>query len=1042
MSLDPEADLRRILFETPSGPRQLTALLPILPQSLMAFAGFVATSMLIEDPQGISSAIDNVARRLSTEERDRFLAEAVQEGFHRPSRAALVPDHLVRTAVNATQQIGPYGSLFGRTILLSRLSEPERTAGLADLLETIGRRGDVATNELVLSVMLPHLLAARQPVLQLIDERLREGQAPSGELLLAVALSVPPAEAERLLNAWSSIVPTNLRLELAGRMLPGLPESVQWRLALELVSAAPARPAHDRARFLLAASAYVDPDTRNSMQPVVLEAAQAIEADSDRAEILAEFASIAEGPVLMQLSNVASGLQQRRARDSVLRRLRGRGVLTPGFEPDQVPDLDQIFALVARLPEATWHEMANSYLAHLLEQWADIPQAAAPPPPPSVAVAPSALESPTRGAEEVLTEVMPWDIRRQDGPSAPPAPPAPSPSVSVRDRLVSTGFAAHDAPDTPLESKQALAPAQAYYFWFSLAPSLQPGAIERLATPLPVEQLPVGTRLSVVLYGFEDGLEFPGDEDIGELVLDATGSFRVATQPARDLSTVKPELLERRLFFSVRTPATPGLARLRCNVYCQGVLLESRLVQAVVGPADDVTATPALQATVDYTLSRSLDALMLRDLSPHRLCVLMNDNGDGTHGLRLYSTHGVELMKRDTRLSEFELQGLIDVTRRSLRRVAWGDETDWTDDKRYRYADDRRDMPRLIADLARLAVAGYRVYTRLVYSLAGSERATLERLLRESASVQIAARESATAYVPAALIYDCHWDTNAFPISTTQYRMCSTFETWLLSAAPVDECPCLHGSCPTRIESEAIRADRSRLMAELGPVICPSGFWGFRHAMGFPLSVGDTDDAPLTISVRGAPSLTAGIWKDFDAWPNHEQWLRANGRQLDVAASRQDLLRLLRADRPHVVYFFCHGGVAADGSPCLFVGGPDDSGITPDNLESNGIIWESPQPLVFINGCKTTALEPRLAFEFVSSFVRELRAAGVIGTEITVFEHLASNFGEALLDAFFRGIPIGEAVRQARLDLLAKGNPLGLVYIPFVIASLKMLVEP
>jgi hypothetical protein len=51
---------------------------------------------------------------------------------------------------------------------------------------------------------------------------------------------------------------------------------------------------------------------------------------------------------------------------------------------------------------------------------------------------------------------------------------------------------------------------------------------------------------------------------------------------------------------------------------------------------------------------------------------------------------------------------------------------------------------------------------------------------------------------------------------------------------------------------------------------------------------------------------------------------------------------------------------------------------------------------------------------------------------------LATAFAEECLRRFLDGAPIGEAVRDARLALLAQGNPLGLAYIPFVIASLRL----
>jgi hypothetical protein len=46
------------------------------------------------------------------------------------------------------------------------------------------------------------------------------------------------------------------------------------------------------------------------------------------------------------------------------------------------------------------------------------------------------------------------------------------------------------------------------------------------------------------------------------------------------------------------------------------------------------------------------------------------------------------------------------------------------------------------------------------------------------------------------------------------------------------------------------------------------------------------------------------------------------------------------------------------------------------------------------------------------------------------------------LRRFFNGDKIGDAVRGARLKILKDGNPLGLVYIPYVIAGLHLVQSP
>ncbi|HWJ41113.1 MAG TPA: CHAT domain-containing protein, partial [Candidatus Limnocylindrales bacterium] len=90
------------------------------------------------------------------------------------------------------------------------------------------------------------------------------------------------------------------------------------------------------------------------------------------------------------------------------------------------------------------------------------------------------------------------------------------------------------------------------------------------------------------------------------------------------------------------------------------------------------------------------------------------------------------------------------------------------------------------------------------------------------------------------------------------------------------------------------------------------------------------------------------------------------------------------------------------------------------------------------NGCRTTSVTPEEALNLVNPLVTNSGASGVIGTEITVFESLATAFAEAFFEEFVvKKHAAGEAVRRARLQLLKKKrNPLGLVYIPFVLPGL------
>jgi hypothetical protein len=92
---------------------------------------------------------------------------------------------------------------------------------------------------------------------------------------------------------------------------------------------------------------------------------------------------------------------------------------------------------------------------------------------------------------------------------------------------------------------------------------------------------------------------------------------------------------------------------------------------------------------------------------------------------------------------------------------------------------------------------------------------------------------------------------------------------------------------------------------------------------------------------------------------------------------------------------------------------------------------------VFINGCHTAELTPDALVSFVDIF-SGLRAAGVIGTEVTLHQQIANEAAKHFLGSFLVGKPVGEALRIMRAQFLKKGNLMGLAYTPYCSASLKL----
>jgi hypothetical protein len=328
----------------------------------------------------------------------------------------------------------------------------------------------------------------------------------------------------------------------------------------------------------------------------------------------------------------------------------------------------------------------------------------------------------------------------------------------------------------------------------------------------------------------------------------------------------------------------------------------------------------------------------------------------------------------------------------------------------------------------------------------GESRADeLTTLMRTPGSVQIALLGSPRSVPPAALIYDYDLEGGR---KLAEYSICDQFLADLERPVGLRDAICFTGECPNRTGHTT--------------VICPSGLWGYRHSIGLPVSLRAQEewsqdsssgseepdlsgDPPGEIGLMGALQIAVGVSTDPDLkeWPQHEIALRALTPDLGwhFANTRTDTLDVLKTANPHIVYFYCHGGVANQ-RPFIQVGPKNDEAIYSSDLRAVHVKWRAPRPLVFINGCHTTALEPREAHELVSGFVTIARASGVIGTEITIFEPLAREFAEAFLRAFVGGASAGEAIRTARLDLLQRANPLGLAYTAYALANLRIAGPP
>jgi hypothetical protein len=998
--------------------RALAAIAPHLPEALLSRA--LAITEGVEEGNSRARALAAIAPHLPEALLSKALATALalpELVYQEDPLSAMVPrlsDTLVQEALGAVFQIGEEGRRARVLVQLApRLSHPLLVADAFTAARAIENESYWAPVIVALARHLPERLRWEAVAAA------REIQASQLRIRTLVYLSPYLAEPLRgevqreVLAGVRGVDSPNQKAELLSLLVPFTSPPLQYEILAEALASARSIEVKElQAQALAIVAEYLSEPIKEEVQKEALAVAQEIEAESSRAYTLGQLTSYLTERLQAEALAAASAIEEEHWRARALAEMAQHL-----SRPLQLKALDQARQIGNPLDRMTAFTELEPYVPDaLLAEEAE-----------GVRFARSlVMMMGTPGQQESAPRV---DERLLAGLAALAEPDQFAllkkyfaGLASRQERVVNTGFAPTSQLDAPVDPAMPLACDEPYFFWLEVGRPVA-GSIEETPTSLPVEHLPPEARLTVALFAFENEIQITPGADVGELQLHPDGAVRVVRQPGQ-LPVSPSAPLSRRLFFPVRTSNRAKTCRLLCHIYYQQVLVQSRLIRVRVMRYPHPVER-ALRSVVDYTLTRTLDLQHLARIVPHRLSLMLNNNGNGTHG---FSFLGEQDFKSDASFDGGELKYFIQQTRGALRQAAWGDELPWEQGKAYRY-NGPLNLPQLTKDVARLAIRGYRCWDALINRLAGGrdEADKLAELMRKPGLVQFTLKESARFVVPVALIYDYGFDTTA---NLSDYTLCSTFQDALNAPGSLEDCSCFKGKCPNQGKYT---------------VICPSGFWGYRHCLGMPLSVATAPDAPLEILYQQRPQLAVGVSTDpvFILRQVHEQALRSlqPGLGWNYGATRDDVFKLLKDTKPHLVYFFCHGGVAKN-VPYIQVGAPTERGITRDNLRFKQIRWDDSHPLVFINGCHTTALEPEVALELVSAFVENARASGVVGTEITIFEPLARAFAEECLRRFLSGTSISEAVRGARLALLKAGNPLGLAYIPFAIASLRLDKQP
>ncbi|AGZ42942.1 SEC-C domain-containing protein [Actinoplanes friuliensis] len=601
-------------------------------------------------------------------------------------------------------------------------------------------------------------------------------------------------------------------------------------------------------------------------------------------------------------------------------------------------------------------------------------------------------------------------------------------------RIVSTGLARPELPLQPSSRDRCLEPGRAYLFWFAIEATPVEGALDDVprALRLPDEAV-AGDAITVALFDYPGELILTPGTNVGTLTLGSDGRITPGRPPTVGLAA--PD----RLLFPIRTPEEPGIHRLRCNVYCRGTLLQSRVLSVTV-EAGAAEREDALQVVVDYAVDTDFEPAALAQIQPLQLSVFANNNGRGTHSFRFF---GGEALTATVSVSEHQIQDHIDRARRTLTTVAWG-APEYRDGAGFKYGRPRTARS-FSDDLIQLAISGHRLWAHVAGRVADgaapalpdvsrSRIKELQDLMRRPGMVEFANKVDASFTVPAGLFYDYDLDTT---VPVREWRVCPEALDAIRTGADLSRQPCFLGA-----------------VEHAETVVCPSGFWGFRHGVTLPqasaFSVGDAAgvapsadvEATHFIDAEERPRMILGVADDFTDLGGHVAWVEALGGAGFVhrCTTAGRLLEAMRdtALEPHLVYLFCHGS-ETNGIPALVVGPRKSLGIQYEQIATGNVYWRRSRPLVVLNGCGTTAVQPRHAMNFVDAFIRTAKASGVVGTEITTDARLGARFGQQFLDAFVTGRrTIAESLLSARLSLLAEGDPLGLAFVAYAAPQLRL----
>jgi hypothetical protein len=515
-------------------------------------------------------------------------------------------------------------------------------------------------------------------------------------------------------------------------------------------------------------------------------------------------------------------------------------------------------------------------------------------------------------------------------------------------------------------------------------------------------------------------------------------------------------------------PQTPGAARLRFCLYFQNNVIQSfRLAAVVKAKLDEADPPPSdralrlaaaldLQAStlpalgyvarLEYSLAQKLDEL---PYYPERALSLVANSVDDK---AVITVKGDDVFA--VRVNR-DIKDHVTNVRTAMDEVCTDRKGP---DPQYRFniapAKLNAGTELILKDaLRKLAIAGRDLYTAVI------DQATREKLKEPLAAER---REIHVAHVlledviPWSAIYDEEYDAvremdaAGGPVAHDVCLAALPSKDGVLAS---DRCGMLP-KCLLHVDQAEARRKKGDPSLLRETVVCPLHFWGFKHVIEIPpqQATNGKDIPAQRKEILAGPTtqMVAGLNAGLQSSIRHATDLDGLA-QAPVAASwkcklyHRDRIRdALNDPELDFIYFYCHarGGRSEPTTKPPVLEFRDElpgSAVLPMRPAdlSTGTVWVH-QPLVFLNGCGTAGFSPDALSPFITAAVQDRGAAGVVGTEIPVWEYFAGDFSLRFVQSFLAGKPAGEAMLLCRRAFLSQYNPLGLIYTLYAAAGLTL----